>query len=188
MSLIINAAVRATRWHEGQVRKYTNQPYINHPIRVAHAVMQHKIASPITVAAAYLHDVIEDCNVSHSELMFFFGKDIADLVGELTNDAKLVMPNARRAERKAHDLKRISTISRDAKIIKMFDRIDNLGEYPLENSEAIKFLKQVYLDESFSLYQVVKDADEALASVLLDKINQVSRQIGGLNYYERSSS
>lgn len=186
MSLIVRAAKLADYWHKGQVRKYTNQPYITHPARVAHAVAVHWIGCESTVAAAYLHDVIEDCNISYDLLIQHFNPEIANLVLELTNDAKLVMPKANRRERKAYDLKRISTISRTAKIIKMFDRIDNLGEYPLNDEKATKFLNDVYLEESFQLHQVVKDADEELAVRLLDKINQVAEQIGGLNYYERS--
>ena len=181
--LIFRAASMAENWHKGQVRKYTNQPYITHPIRVAFAVMKSEIASQDTVAAAYLHDVVEDCGVSTETIAYRFNYKIASLVAELTNTAKVDIPNASRKERKAYDLNRIKIYSsREAKVIKMFDRIDNLGEYPLDNSEATKFLKQVYLDESFQLYHVLKDADELLAARLLDKIDSVSRQIGGLRY------
>lgn len=184
VNIVKRAVNQASIWHEGQVRKYTNMPYITHPIRVAHAVSLSKISSDDTIAAAYLHDVMEDCGVLYTDILTRFNSRVADLVFELTNKSKFHIPNATRKERKSYDLRHISEISRDAKIIKIFDRIDNLGEYPLDNDEATKFLRTVYLDESYLLYQVVKDSDKQLASVLLDKINEVSGQIGG-NVYER---
>lgn len=185
-NLIIKAAQLAAGWHAGTYRKYNGKPYIVHPIRVANAVILSDIASETTVAAAYLHDVVEDCDVSTEQIVYRFNYDICVLVTELTNNSKYCLPKgSSRAERKAFDLKRISTVSREAKIIKIFDRIDNLNDFPLDNDEATKFLKRVYLGESYQLYQVVKDADKELASTLLDTINEVSRQIGADNY-ERS--
>jgi (p)ppGpp synthase/HD superfamily hydrolase len=182
MDLIVKAAKQADIWHAGQVRKYTNRPYITHPARVAHAVAVSNVGSAVTVAAAYLHDTIEDCGVVYSDLYIQFGHDVADIVIDLTNTSKVDIPKASRKERKAYDLRKIAMIPQSSKVIKMLDRIDNLGEYPLDNDEATKFLKQVYLDESYSLYQVVKDADEQLAYRLLTKINEVSEQIGGMIY------
>ncbi len=60
---IASAEEWATELHEGQFRKYTSEPYIVHPRAVARLVADHG-GSPDMVAAAWLHDVVEDCNVT----------------------------------------------------------------------------------------------------------------------------
>lgn len=88
MSLIIDAAQFAATAHKGQVRKYNGRPYISHPIRVAGRVATHPEASEELVAAAFLHDVVEDCNVGIGLLQRIFGHAVASLVGDLTNPSK----------------------------------------------------------------------------------------------------
>ena len=58
--LTTSALLYATEAHKGQVRKELNEPYIIHPIRVGRMAAQYGLGG-YTVAAAYLHDVIEDC-------------------------------------------------------------------------------------------------------------------------------
>ncbi len=85
---IINKALQfASSAHSGQVRKYSGEPYINHPIAVA------KIVGSIPhdtnmIAAALLHDVVEDCGVSLRQIEQQFGTDIATLVENLTDVSK----------------------------------------------------------------------------------------------------
>lgn len=79
---IIQRALRfATKAHEGQKRDFTGEPYITHPIDVAQIIVDDfKIADPEVIASAYLHDVIEDCNISEEELIEKFNTFIADNV------------------------------------------------------------------------------------------------------------
>lgn len=125
MKIIIKAIEFANRAHADQVRKYTGQPYIFHPMRVAMAVANHR-GSDEMICAAVLHDTVEDCGVHIADILKEFGPDIARLVDELTNKTKA--SDLPRAERKRMDRERIATISTDAKIIKALDRIDNLRE------------------------------------------------------------
>ena len=149
---ILLAAHFANLAHRGQVRKYTGRPYITHPCRVAGLTAIHKLASPELVAIAYLHDVIEDCGISHRELEQTFGKDIADGVLALTNPSKdLKLP---RKERKRIDREHVANLSRELKVVKLLDRIDNIRELDRNNS-----FFPVYANESLLLAEVLKDAD-----------------------------
>ncbi len=142
-NIIVQAAQFARKAHEGQQRKYNNAPYITHPVRVAGRVATLDESNATMVAAAFLHDVIEDCGISYAAIEDIFGKDIADLVLELTND-KTIQGN--RAERKRQNRERFKNASKQAKIIKLVDRIDNLCE--LDWSDGFS---KLYASESLLL-------------------------------------
>lgn len=161
MNLIPKAAQFAAKCHEGQFRKYNGAPYITHPIRVAGRTATHELATEELVAAAFLHDVVEDCNISLGQIKPIFGEKVASYVFELTNLPKELRPEANRAERKRQDRERIATISREAKVVKLIDRIDNLREIDINEDFAKK-----YADESMLLVKVLADADPVLASEL----------------------
>ena len=90
-----------------------------------------------------------------------FGEKVASYVYELTNIPKEFRPDANRAERKRQDRERIATISREAKVVKLIDRIDNLRE--IDPNEGFA---QKYADESMLLVEVLEDADPVLATEL----------------------
>jgi len=177
MSLIVYAARFANKWHEGVNRKYTGRPYITHPARVAGRVSYHPDMCEEHVAAAWLHDVLEDCDVSEEKMRMLFGDFVTSLVVELTNPSK--GSTASRTERKRMDLAHISTISKAGKIIKMIDRIDNLNEIPLDNETSFKFLRDVYFVESVNLYKVVHSADSKLASEYYELLCNLQGKILG---------
>lgn len=86
---IINKARQfATKAHEGQLRD-DGKPYINHPITVARillALYGDENVDANLIAAAYLHDTIEDTSTTYEDLLQEFGQDIADLVMEVTHE------------------------------------------------------------------------------------------------------
>lgn len=166
MSLIIDAAQYAARRYAGQFRKYTNAPYITHPCRVAGRVAIHDFASEELVAAAYLHDVVEDCDVSIETIRELFGQRVAKYVEELTNTSKFNGLN--RAARKAEDRQRISQASASAKIVKLIDRIDNLRELDWSDGFA-----KLYSKESRALAVVLSHADSVLTEELLGLCNEI---------------
>lgn len=137
----------------GHVRKYTGNPYITHPFRVAMTAARYGLP-PEAVAAAYLHDVVEDCEVGIDEIVAEFGTAVAALVAELTNTSKRI-PGLNRAGRKAVDIARIATVSPTAKILKLFDRIDNLREI---NTRSDPDFAALYADETRMLLDVLRDA------------------------------
>ena len=155
--IVREAELFASRCHCGQTRKYTGRPYITHPVRVALRVAAHPIASDELVAAAYLHDVVEDCGVMFEEIEREFGAAVATMVRHLTNLPKV--PGENRKLRKQKDRERIALVPPECKIVKLIDRIDNLREIDPNDGFA-----KVYADESLLLLEVLREADRELAS------------------------
>jgi (p)ppGpp synthase/HD superfamily hydrolase len=108
--------------HKNQRRKYSHGPYIDHPIAVADLVrtVPHDEAM---IAAAYLHDVVEDCGVPLIALEQEFGRDVAELVEQLSDISQPADGN--RLARKAKDREHTRLASPRAKTIKLADLIDN---------------------------------------------------------------
>ena len=120
--LVQKAKEFATQAHEGQVRKYTGVPYIVHPIEVMEIVstVEHDDAM---LAAALLHDVVEDTVHTIEDIQQEFGDDVAALVADLTDVSKLEDGNRR--ARKAKDRAHSGAASDRAQTIKLADLISN---------------------------------------------------------------
>lgn len=175
MNKIIIAAKFAARAHAGQLRKWTGAPYITHPARVAGRAILSPDADEAMVCAAWLHDTMEDCDVSAVVLEEFFGARVSSLVCWLTNashGSKLPLP---RAERKKLDREKLSGAPIEAKQIKLLDRIDNLRELPC-TADAMGFA-QLYAEESRLLVPVIADGSPELASELLGVIGELEMKI-----------
>ena len=115
----------ARKAHGDQQRKYNKEMYIEHPKRVAEIVrtVPH---SPKMISAAYLHDVVEDTPVSIQDIERKFGRKVAALVQELTDEyTKENYQHLNRKARKKKEVERQGTISPEAKTIKLADVIDN---------------------------------------------------------------
>ena len=166
MSLIIKAARFAADAHEGQFRKYNGRPYITHPIRVAGRVATNELATDNLVAAAFLHDVVEDCGVERLKLEQEFNFQVAFFVSQLTNAPKI--PGVNRVLKKEQDRIRISKISKPAKLVKLIDRIDNL--YEIDPSTEFASL---YAKESLLLLEVLRGVDEELECELKSLAAQI---------------
>jgi (p)ppGpp synthase/HD superfamily hydrolase len=123
MSGLETAALEfATKAHIDQKRKYTGEPYIHHPIAVAQIVRSVPHTEEM-IAAAYLHDVVEDCGVTLDAIAERFGERVANLVAALTDISK--PSDGNRAERKRIDREHLAQASSDAKTVKLADLIDN---------------------------------------------------------------
>lgn len=157
MNVIIAAAHLARRAHEGQKRKYTGRPYVEHPARVAARVALHPSATEVMVATAFLHDVLEDTQATQGDILVGTCQDVLDDVIWLTNPSK-AHKNLLRAEKKAMDREHLAGAPRRIKIIKLIDRIDNL----LEMTGAPWEFKAMYAQESLLLSEAIGDADEDL--------------------------
>lgn len=114
----------AAREHSPQRRKgAAAEPYVNHLAEVAALVAEAtQGADANLVIAAYLHDTIEDCEVPYEILLAEFGKDVADLVREVTDDKNLL-----KAERKRLQVEHARSATPRAKHIKLADKISNLN-------------------------------------------------------------
>lgn len=118
--MIRRAAEFAGRAHEGAVRKGTRIPYITHPLETA-VIVSMMTEDPELIAAALLHDTIEDAGVSYEELAQNFGTRVADLVAEESEDKSRTWK-----ERKAAALEHLRTASRDVKILTLADKLSNI--------------------------------------------------------------
>lgn len=84
-TLVAAANAFAIRAHEGQKRKGTQFPYVTHPVGVAGILRYHYPQDQALEAAGFLHDVLEDTDITADELRLRFGDDVTDLVLGVTN-------------------------------------------------------------------------------------------------------
>ena len=130
LKLLLRALEFAADKHRNQRRKDRRaSPYINHPIALASVLtLEGRVADPKVLAAALLHDTIEDTRTSYEELKAKFGTRVANTVLEVTDNKRL-----RKHTRKRLQVEHASGLSRDAKLVKLADKICNvrdLGEHP----------------------------------------------------------
>ena len=127
ISLMDRAIVFATRAHSGTYRKGTSIPYIVHPIEAA-AIVSTMTTDPDMIAAAVLHDVVEDTDTTVEEIRFFFNRHIAKLVeAESENKRKDLPPQETWMLRKMETLEFLRTeADREAKILALADKLSNM--------------------------------------------------------------
>lgn len=114
----------AAECHNGHFRKGAARiPYIAHPAEVVNILRAAGIVDIDILAAAYLHDVIEDCGVNRAGLAAMFNDRVAGIVAEVSNDPALDGPAA-----KAAMIAKAPGMSDDAKLVKLADRIANMGD------------------------------------------------------------
>lgn len=113
----------ASERHTGQTRKGTRrEPYINHLIEVAYLVSDAvEGADRVAIAAAALHDTIEDTATTYDDLASVFGAEVADVVAEVTDDKSLD-----KVDRKRLQVERAQAKSARARLVKMADKISNV--------------------------------------------------------------
>lgn len=157
MNIAIQAKFFAAGAHAaiGQKRKYVNEDYIEHPSRVA-ALVEHVLPFPNVIAAAWLHDVVEDTEVTLKQIRYLFGFEIEDLVEQLTDVSQ--RSDGNRAVRRAIDLEHTSRASPDAKTIKLADLIDNTSSITEHDPDFAK----VYMAEKRDLLGVLTEGHPAL--------------------------
>jgi (p)ppGpp synthase/HD superfamily hydrolase len=149
----------------GQKRKYSGVDYIVHPRRVSKIVADAGGTDDM-IAAALLHDVLEDTYVTSEMIAEEFGWKIHKLVVELTDISK--PEDGNRAKRKAKDAEKLSFASREAQIVKLADLIDNSDD--IEANDP-KFAK-VFLKEKAHLIKVMdKVHDHPLFEVAQGVVN-----------------
>jgi guanosine-3',5'-bis(diphosphate) 3'-pyrophosphohydrolase len=124
-TLWVRAEKFATEKHDGQVRKGDPpEPYIKHPIAVARVLVDvGGITDEELLAAALLHDTVEDTKTTFEDLTREFGARVSSLVGEVTDDKSLD-----KEERKRLQIEHSANISPDAKTLKFGDKICNVRD------------------------------------------------------------
>jgi guanosine-3',5'-bis(diphosphate) 3'-pyrophosphohydrolase len=168
---LAHALVLNSQGQLGQRRKGTNEPYTKHLSEVARLVAESG-GDEAQVAAAWLHDVVEDTPVPLSHIRTVFVPDVAELVQELTdNFTKHNYPGLHRHQRKAKELERLSNISDRAKTIKYADFVSNL--------ESVSVLGpsfgEVYTREVADALSRMQGGDERLRSAALAAVDHALR-------------
>ena len=163
--IIEKAEQFAVQAHGPQKRKYSGEPYIVHPIEVSQIVRTVPHTNAM-VAAAILHDVIEDTEATYDDVVVNFGVIIADLVNELTDVSK--PEDGNRAVRKALDRAHLAKASADAQTIKLADIISNSKDIKENHPSFAK----VYIPEMKALLEVLDKGDSEL-------MKQAEKQVFG---------
>ena len=157
MTLVERAELFATAAHgaTGQLRKYIDQPYVVHLREVAGLVAEHG-GDEAMIAAAWLHDVVEDTEITLDQVETQFGADVAELVFALTDVSR--PEDGNRAVRKELDRQHVAKGSPRAKTIKLADIISNISTVAHFDPGFAK----VYLPERERVLDVLREGDAAL--------------------------
>lgn len=131
--LVLDALQFATAKHSGQFRKVSNEPYITHPLRVSYLLASFKGSSKHMdelLAAALLHDTLEDTDTSFEELASKFGELVATMVFELTSDETEIAVIGKKEYLK----KKMVGMSSYSLTIKLVDRLANIMDNPTQKT------------------------------------------------------
>ncbi len=202
LALIQRAYDLANKAHEGQLRR-SGQPYIIHPVAVARILIGLGMDTS-SVAAALLHDVVEDTPYTNEDMVRMFGSDIAQLVEGVTKLGKVPLLN--KEEQQAENLRKmLIAMSRDIRviIIKLADRLHNMRTLnfmveqkrrdvaletlefyaPIAHRLGIRPVKEELEDLAISYldpvaYKEIKDNLEAQSSSRLEFLENIKAAIG----------
>jgi (p)ppGpp synthase/HD superfamily hydrolase len=145
----------ALRAHGAQIRKFTREPYVNHCRAVAATVAEYA-SDPEVIAAALLHDTVEDTATTADDIRAAFGDRVASLVLELTDVSR--PEDGNRKARKELDRRHLARSSPEGATVKLADIIDNVPSVV----EHDKDFARVYLAEMRRLLQVLKHGNADL--------------------------
>ena len=153
--LVQRAFEFANEKHEGQLRK-SGEPYIIHPLQVAYILTTIDM-DEATICAALLHDIVEDTDVTHEDVIRDFGEEIADLVEGVTKLSKF-QQNITVKEQQVEDYRKMFlAMGKDIRVIliKLADRLHNM--------RTLKFLKR---DRQIAISKETMDLYAPLANRL----------------------
>ncbi|HET7896021.1 MAG TPA: HD domain-containing protein [Flavisolibacter sp.] len=171
----------ADQAHGNQRRKYSPERYIVHPERVMKICEAYTDRLPL-LAAALLHDVLEDTPVTKQKLQAFLlsEMDAADanettsLVVELTDVfTKQLHPRWNRKKRKQKEARRIEKTSGDSQTVKYADIIDNCREIVQHDPE----FANVFLQECKSLLKVMQKGNQELYRRAVETVDQCLHEV-----------
>jgi len=165
MTIVEKARTFATAAHSavGQLRKYTMESYIVHPAEVV-SIVSAVAHTDEMLAAAWLHDVVEDTGVTIEVIKQEFGQEVAELVGWLTDVSKPEQGN--RAVRKAIDREHTAMAPAAAQTVKLADLISNTRSIVAHD----KKFARTYLAEKRALLEVMSRADATLMALAREHV------------------
>jgi (p)ppGpp synthase/HD superfamily hydrolase len=177
--LIARALAKATEAHAGQIRNGSGGlPYIEHPRMVAATLAIHGYGDA-TLAAALLHDVVEDSDPTVEELRAEFGDEIADLVAALSDDESIESYRDRKDEHR----RRVAAVDGDALAIYAADKLTNMTTlHAAIEAEGMRVADEYKVPIGLKLEVWEADAamlrDEAPDLPLLDPLDAAISRLG----------
>jgi hypothetical protein len=171
--LVAKARRFATEAHAriDQRRKYTRQPYQVH-LKSVGELVTNVTADPEMIAAAWLHDTVEDTPATFGDLEREFGPEVTRLVADLTDVSKASDGN--RAARKAIDRLHTAQASPRAKTVKLADLIDNCRDICRHDPAFAR----VYLGEATALLEILMEGDATLYQRAQQAVADCARHLG----------
>lgn len=158
--LVYKALAFAKFMHRDQTRKYTGEPYYNHVSTVAETIIKAN-GSEEAIAAAYLHDVVEDTDATIELIQTLFGEKVAILVNYVTDISK--KEDGNRKIRKTMDRAYNASGPYESKLIKLADLIDNTKSIVEQDP---KFAK-IYMEEKQLLMNAMAKDDPSIKNTNL---------------------
>lgn len=193
-SLIAEAAKIAILAHAGQKRKNTGEDYIVHPFRVFGILSLHlkdfgndndriivdeDITKEEILAAALLHDVIEDCPDQFGEMIRSLSQRLYNIVWALSNPSRF-MEGKPRVQRKEADFNHIKLAIYGIKLIKIADRLDNWSCFSKEKHMYGRGnYVQKYTEETKTLVKVLTPPLHKLIPYYSDLLAELNYQVNG---------
>lgn len=170
--LIQHARTYATSMHKriNQRRKYTLAPYHVHLNAVANLVAAVS-DDPQMIAAAWLHDTVEDTPATFADLEREFGEDVMLLVMELTDISR--PSDGNRVTRKTIDRLHLAKASQRAKTVKLADVIDNTRDISKHDHRFAR----VFLPEMHELLHVLREGDKGLYAMACATVDSCAKQL-----------
>lgn len=124
--LLDNAIIFAVNAHRGQLRKGTNAPYILHPMEAA-AIVGSMTDDDEVIAAAVLHDTVEDTAATLDEICEQFGKRVSELVAAESENKREDKPAASTWKiRKEETIEHLKTAPKEVKMLTLGDKLSNI--------------------------------------------------------------
>ncbi|MBF0208222.1 MAG: bifunctional (p)ppGpp synthetase/guanosine-3',5'-bis(diphosphate) 3'-pyrophosphohydrolase [Oligoflexia bacterium] len=173
--VILQAKEFAQEFHKKQFYP-DGRPYFSHLESVAHLTKQatlhdSSLDDGILLSVSYLHDTIEDTNASYHHIVAYFGDDIAEAVASLTKNKSLS-----KQEQIRDSLHRILRTRKETQIVKLADRISNLGQtLLLLDSKWTPEYKEYYREESILINQQLGSSSALLSQKLSALISIYNR-------------
>ena len=145
LAMIRKAYEVAKKYHENQFRK-SGEPYLQHPLEVAYMLASLRVG-PATIAAGFLHDVVEDTPYTLEELRRDFNDDVASIVDGVTKISQLKYLTQEKALAKTHQ-KILLAMAKDVRVIlvKLVDRVHNMRTIQYQTEEKRLKICQETLD------------------------------------------
>ena len=145
LDIIDRAYIYSARVHEGQVR-LSGEPYLSHPLEVAFILANMNMDS-VSIAAALLHDVIEDTHATPEEIQAIFGDEVVHIVNGVTKMSNLTFNSSE--ERQAESIRRMLLAMADdirVILIKLADRLHNMRTLQFHKEHKQKIIAQETID------------------------------------------